>query len=164
MRSLVFSQNRMLQVYGSQFCCECNLCTLLACPEVLDPKNVCVQNKMEMREAKISYPEPVPNRGVHSMREGRQTPLTRLMRKLDLTQFENKGPLSHYLYEAERVVLPLRQHIGAPAVPQVKPGDRIQAGDIVADVEETQLGVPIHASLSGVVNSVTDTSIEIVQG
>ncbi|MEZ6190475.1 MAG: hypothetical protein R3C45_04200 [Phycisphaerales bacterium] len=28
-------------VVGTDFCCECNLCTMIACPEDLDPKNVC---------------------------------------------------------------------------------------------------------------------------
>ena len=97
MRSLGFSEDKLSHVLGTQFCCECNLCSLLSCPECLDPKNVCSENKRWMRDNKISYPQPVPNRGVHSMREGRKTPVSRLMGKLDLRRFTNKGPL----FEAE---------------------------------------------------------------
>ena len=37
-------------IAGTLFCCECNLCTLFACPEDLDPKNVCVAAKPVARE------------------------------------------------------------------------------------------------------------------
>ena len=29
----------------AQYCCECNICSLIACPEQLDPKNICVDAK-----------------------------------------------------------------------------------------------------------------------
>ena len=37
------------------YCCECNLCTLYACPEDLDPKTVCVQNKPLARERGLTF-------------------------------------------------------------------------------------------------------------
>ncbi len=45
MRSLGFNRVGEANVVGTQFCCECNLCSLYSCPEDLDPKNVCTQNK-----------------------------------------------------------------------------------------------------------------------
>jgi Na+-translocating ferredoxin:NAD+ oxidoreductase RnfC subunit len=164
MRTLGFSENKVEQALGSQFCCECNLCTLLACPENLDPKNVCVQNKAWMRENKMTYPAPVPNRGIHGFRDGRKTPVSRLIRKLDLHSFVNKGPLLEAFYQADRVVLPMRQHVGAPAVPAVSVGAVVRVGERIATVPEAQLGVPIHASIDGVVKTVTDSFIEIVRG
>jgi hypothetical protein len=37
----------------------------------------------------------------------------------------------------------------------------VRAGDVIADVEQDQLGCPAHASIDGVVRSVGETSIEI---
>ena len=45
MRSLEFNLVGEANVVGTSFCCECNLCSLYSCPEDLDPKNVCTQNK-----------------------------------------------------------------------------------------------------------------------
>ncbi len=164
MRSLGFSHEKMSLVIGTHFCCECNLCSLIACPEDLDPKNVCVQNKRQLREEKTFYPEEIPHRSVHGMFEGRRTPVSRLIVKLGLKQFENIGPLTEINFDPERVVIPLRQHVGVPASAIVSKGSRVQVGDVIASVPDDQLGVPIHASISGVVGEVSDSSVEIYRG
>jgi Na+-translocating ferredoxin:NAD+ oxidoreductase RnfC subunit len=161
MRALGFSHEKMSLVVGTHFCCECNLCSLIACPEDLDPKNVCVQNKQELRAQKIMYPEDAPVRPPHGMLDGRRTPVSRLIVKLGLKHFENRGPLVSISLNPERVVILLKQHVGAPATAVVKMGDRVQEGDVIATVPENQLGVPLHASMAGMVNDVTDAFVEI---
>ena len=52
MRSLEFNLVGESNVVGTQFCCECNLCSLYSCPEDLDPKNVCTQNKRRLAKEK----------------------------------------------------------------------------------------------------------------
>ncbi len=52
MRSLGFNLVGEANVIGTAFCCECNLCSLYACPEDLDPRNVCVQNKRRLASAR----------------------------------------------------------------------------------------------------------------
>ncbi len=47
-----------------------------------------------------------------------------------------------------RVVLPLSQHIGAPARPVVKKGDEVLAGQVLAEAGGF-VSVPIHAPVSG---------------
>jgi len=49
MQSLGFSPSPAEIIAGTLYCCECNLCSLYACPEDLDPKNVCVQSKPAAR-------------------------------------------------------------------------------------------------------------------
>ena len=51
---------------------------------------------------------------------------------------------------ADEVVLPLRQHAGKPALPVVRPGDRVQRGDVVAEADGF-ISSPVHASAAGVV-------------
>lgn len=48
----------------------------------------------------------------------------------------------------QRVVLPLHMHIGAPAVPIVKVGDRVLRGQTIAK-PEGYVSAPVHASISG---------------
>ncbi len=48
MRSLEFNLIGEANVIGTAYCCECNLCSLYSCPEDLDPKNVCAQNKRRL--------------------------------------------------------------------------------------------------------------------
>ena len=50
----------------------------------------------------------------------------------------------------EEVVLPLRQHAGAPAKLVVKKGDRVIRGDVIATAAGF-VSAPVHASASGVV-------------
>ena len=54
----------------------------------------------------------------------------------------------------ERVVLPLSQHIGAPAKPIVQSGDHVQVGQLVAEAGGG-FSAAIHATISGEVKPVT---------
>ncbi len=56
-------------------------------------------------------------------------------------------------------VIPLRQHIGAPCVPNVKNGEKVFRGQCIA--EPNGLGARIHASVSGTIARVTEEAIEI---
>jgi Na+-translocating ferredoxin:NAD+ oxidoreductase RnfC subunit len=154
MRSLGYSMVGEANVIGTQFCCECNLCSMMSCPEDLDPKNVCSQNKRRlMAEGRKWEVEANPVRAQLHM-DNRRVPIGRLIRKLGLFDFVNKGPLSEATCPAKRVVLCLKQHVGAPAEPTVKAGDRVKPGDVVARPAAGKLGAVIHASISGIVKSV----------
>jgi Na+-translocating ferredoxin:NAD+ oxidoreductase RnfC subunit len=150
MRSLGFVENREPTVIGSQFCCECNLCTMIACPEDLDPKNVCTHNKRRLAaEGRKWSVDANPDRARLHL-DDRRVPIARLIRKLGLSQFTNDGPLKEPGYRPARVVLPLKQHAGAPAEPVVSSGTRVRAGDVVARPAKDALGAVIHASIDGV--------------
>ncbi len=56
---------------------------------------------------------------------------------------------------------PLKQGIGAPAVPSVVKGDDVVRGQLIAYPEEGKLGTAIYASVSGTVTEVTDTAITV---
>ena len=58
-----------------------------------------------------------------------------------------------------KVVLPLRQHVGAPCKPIVEAGDEVKRGQLIA--EPTGLGANIHASVTGSVSFVVENKIEI---
>ena len=53
----------------------------------------------------------------------------------------------------ERMFFSLAQHIGAPAKPVVAPGDRVRAGDLLAEAGGF-VSAPVHSSVSGVVKGI----------
>lgn len=55
----------------------------------------------------------------------------------------------------------LSQGIGAPSVPVVGAGDRVRRGQLIASCPEGKLGSNLHASVSGVVEEVTETAVRI---
>lgn len=54
----------------------------------------------------------------------------------------------------ETVELPMCQHVGIPAVPCVKPGDRVMTGQTVGEAAPAGLSVPVHSGISGTVAAV----------
>ncbi|MES2825978.1 MAG: electron transport complex subunit RsxC [Pseudomonadota bacterium] len=53
-----------------------------------------------------------------------------------------------------QLFIPLNQHIGAPAKPMVKPGERVLAGQLIAAADGT-FSANVHASSSGMVSAIT---------
>ena len=58
----------------------------------------------------------------------------------------------------KRLTLPLNQHIGEPAEPVVKPGDKVLKGQMIARVS-AYVSAPIHAPSSGTVVEVAEKPI-----
>jgi electron transport complex protein RnfC len=56
------------------------------------------------------------------------------------------------------LVLPLGQHIGAPAVPVVEPGERVLKGQLIAEAAGF-VSVPLHAPTSGTVTAVAERQV-----
>jgi len=161
MRGLEFNMVGESMVLGSQFCCECNLCSLYACPEDLFPKDACADNKRMMRTEGLQHPATGrTDVRAHSMQEYRHVPVSSLIKKLGLSGFRNLGPLREVAWDLERVRIPLKQHVGAPAVAVVRPGQRVEEGQEIGAAPDG-LGVAVHASMAGRVESVDD---EVVIG
>jgi electron transport complex protein RnfC len=57
-----------------------------------------------------------------------------------------------------RYVVPLRQHIGAPAEPVVRAGDRVLRGQVIG-AAAGRLSAAVHAPTSGIVSAVEDRPI-----
>jgi Na+-translocating ferredoxin:NAD+ oxidoreductase RnfC subunit len=159
MQSLGFTGAKERMIAGTLYCCECNLCSLFSCPEDLDPKSVCVSAKPVARERKLFFAGRAEDLRPHPLADQRRIPTHRLMAKLGLTGFRNVGPLEERPFAPRQVVLPLKQHAGAPAQPAVRAGERVQVGDLVAAPAAGALGARIHASISG---TVRDTDGRIV--
>jgi Na+-translocating ferredoxin:NAD+ oxidoreductase RnfC subunit len=156
MRSLGFSSAADAMVAGTLYCCECNLCTMFACPEDLDPRAACIQSKPVARERGLTFKGSPDSITPHPMAEFRRVPMRRLIAKLGLGEFNNTGPLTEHAFAPRKVKVLLKQHAGAPAVPVVKSGDRVRVGDLLAVPDMGKLGARVHASIDGVVTVTSD--------
>jgi Na+-translocating ferredoxin:NAD+ oxidoreductase RnfC subunit len=148
----------------AQYCCECNVCSLVACPEQLDPKSICVDAKALLRENKMGRTEAELQqlfRPAHPARQGREIPIATLYQRLGLIPYDRKAEFVERNWEPRVVRIPLDTHIGQPAQPIVKVGDVVKCGDMIAQVDEHQLGCPVHSSINGQVSAVGPTNIEI---
>ena len=169
MRSLGFNLVGEANVRGTAYCCECNLCSLYSCPEDLDPKNVCTQNKRRLAAEGAAWRDPPFNQRRPELHlEDRKAPMRRLMQKLGLTGFDNVGPLVDADVAAERVGIKLKQHVGAPCEPAVEVGAKVAEGDVVGRPPvidgKPALGAAVHASIAGRVAAIDDGIVWIERG
>ncbi len=58
-----------------------------------------------------------------------------------------------------KLVLPLRQHVGAPCTPVVQVGDEVKRGQLIA--KPAGLGANIHASANGKIVEINENEIAI---
>jgi Na+-translocating ferredoxin:NAD+ oxidoreductase RnfC subunit len=79
-----------------------------------------------------------------------------LLQRLGVAAFDAEAPWQPVEAEPRRVDIPLKQHAGQPATPVVRVGDRVRAGDLLADVASDELGAPVHASIDGRVTAVAE--------
>nr|WP_321465988.1 4Fe-4S dicluster domain-containing protein [uncultured Desulfobulbus sp.] len=163
MRSLVFhtagAGEKEIQTHAL-YCCQCNLCTFVSCPEGLYPSQVCINHRAAALAAKLQYKGELATEG-HPLAGYRKTPSKRLKRMLQLDIFPDSGELDDHRFAPRELRLLLRQHIGAPATPVVAVGDMVAPGQVVATVGEA-LGCDIHAPLAGQVSVVDESSITFV--
>ncbi len=139
-------------------CCECNLCTVYACPEGLDPAGAVKIEKRITREQglKIQAMESKP----HPMQEYRKVSTHKLMQRLDVLKFKDEGPLMDLNIQPNVVRIPLNEHIGAPAQPLVSEGSRVKKYDLIAKANG-KVSANMHASINGVIKQLTNTEIII---
>jgi Na+-translocating ferredoxin:NAD+ oxidoreductase RnfC subunit len=146
-----------------ELCCACGLCTLYACPEDLFPKEACDQAKRDRRAADLKYVQAKPVR-VHPLKEDRRVPLMMLRRRLKVEQYETETPFDPVEFTPDVARIKLAQHVGKPASPVVKAGERVRRGQVIGRVGAKDLGVDIHSSIDGTVAEVTDKHIEVRNG
>jgi Na+-translocating ferredoxin:NAD+ oxidoreductase RnfC subunit len=161
MRSLGFvGTSREYWSEWAAACCECNLCSLYACPEDLDPKNICTWSKREVLSGGYRFPEP-REVTVHPMAESRKVPLPKLIMRLGLAEYDRPAPLAAWPDGVSTLNVRLDQHRGTPARPAVTTGAVVSQGQKIADVADSELGCPVHAPRSGTVASVDEERIVI---
>ena len=162
MRSLMFTPTgESKPEMHAMACCECNLCTLISCPEGLYPGSVSGLSKRFAGSSGMKFDaDQFSSTGPHPLIEYRRTPTSKIKRVLDLKRFGEEGPLTDFTPVPGLLKVPLRQHIGKPAEPIVGVGDRVKGGEKIATVGK-DLGSEIHAPMTGQVVGVDEHTIDI---
>lgn len=68
----------------------------------------------------------------------------------------SRGSLIKVLPLPQKAIIPLSQHIGAPAVPIVQRGDKVKVGQVIA-TSQGFVSTNIHSSVSGVIEKIDAT-------
>lgn len=165
MRALHNGDLRSREIEAMAFlCCQCEVCSAYACPLGLSPCEVFAEFKG--RNAAEGVKNPYRDRPTDSREAYRwsRVPKGRLTQRLDLEAYV--GPpvgVPEDIPEPWEVVIPLMQHLGAPALPQVRPGDWVRAGDCIGDIPQGSLGARVHASIDGAVKAVSRDHVRIAR-
>lgn len=145
---------------NTMFCSSCGLCENYSCMQGLSPRSLISDYKSGLRAKGVKASENVEATSVDEARQFRKVPMERLMARLDLTRYNNPAPLVEKELPIKRVKLLLSQHIGASAVPNVKKGDVVERGQMLATPAEG-LSVAVHASIDGKIIEVTEKYVII---
>lgn len=57
-----------------------------------------------------------------------------------------------------QLIIPIQQHIGAPAEPVVSVGDKVKKGQVIAEMQAT-VSAPVHAPTSGTISAIEDRPV-----
>jgi Na+-translocating ferredoxin:NAD+ oxidoreductase RnfC subunit len=71
-------------------------------------------------------------------------------------KYEHEAKISSQSPRVAKVYIPLKQHIGAPAIPTVAVEDKVVKGDLIGKIPDGSLGATIHASINGIVTQIKD--------
>ncbi len=144
------------------YCVSCGVCELYACPQGLSPRNLITEFKQKMAQNGVK-PKALsqPAEEISPARDMRRVPMNRLKQRLSLNNYDVDAPLNDKFKNPPKLKVMLSQHIGAPAVANVKKGDKVAENAVIATATENALSLPVHAPLAGTVKEVTDKFVVI---
>ena len=142
----------------ASLCCSCGVCAEVCCQDI-SPKDVILNLKKILAKNKIKF---VADKDypVNPDRPYRMIKSSKWKDMLGVLKFDAIPTYIPKKLTAQRVEIPTSQHIGAPSVPCVNVGDRVNEGDMIATAGQG-LSVPQYASISGKVVSCDPTKIVI---
>ncbi len=146
----------------STLCCGCGVCTVIGCQQMLNPQEIAMRAKEELAKKGYRRTESIKPDAPRPEREGRLVPSETLIDRLGIRKYVKDKVERRYIdFYPDTVYIPMSQHIGKPASAIVKVGDEVKKGQMIAKTDENALGTSIHASIDGVVKSVSEKEIVI---
>ena len=169
MRKLAFCENPEElvsdhDVQQAMICSECGLCENYACPMGIYPRQVNIYMKGLLRRHGFRYEKPAEPLHQLPEREYRRVSSRRIAARLGVDAYYDFKIDECRELHPESVKIPLSQHIGAPCIPVVVPGQKVSEGELLGQVPEHSLGAPIHAGIDGTISQVTEQFIVIKAG
>jgi Na+-translocating ferredoxin:NAD+ oxidoreductase RnfC subunit len=146
---------------SAMLCMECGVCELYACPMGLNPRRIQQAQKAALRargEKPVFVLKDAPALAAYH-----QAPSGRVLARIHAAQYDIPVPEEAVAVDAPFVCIPMKQHIGVPAVPCVAAGDRVAQGDVIGRMAEGVLGADVHASICGTVER-ADENVVVIRG
>ncbi|MDD6484575.1 MAG: SLBB domain-containing protein [Clostridiales bacterium] len=146
----------------SALCCGCGICTTIACQQGLDPQKISMEIKGSLGKHGLRRQNNKAPEKVRDERASRLVSSAVLIDRLGIRKYVKPSVKREYIaFEPKEVYIQLSQHVGKPASPTVKAGDKVSAGQIVAQTAYEDLGTTMHSSIDGTVKAVTDRFVII---
>lgn len=162
MRKIGFKAQEIDESFADAYlCCECGICVFYACPMNLAPLKVIQFIKSELIRKKIKSTKLNQKPQPSSIYNHKRIPTGKLVKRLNLEEYERKAYLVAQRYEPDKVRIPLLQHIGIKPVPIKKVGTKVNKGELIADISDGEISAKIHSSITGEITNITDDFIEI---
>jgi hypothetical protein len=112
--------------------------------------------KAELGKAGIRYQAPEQHWSASFLRDGRKAPSEKIAARAGVRKYYNYEIQDIINASVSTVEIPLKMHIGAPAVATVAVGDYVRLGQCIAQPPEGALGARIHASIAGRIVAIDD--------
>ncbi len=146
-------------VLSATLCCGCGICETLACCQGISPKAVIDQYKILLAKNKMRYVSKTENLPSPE-REYRMVPSDRWATVLGVAKYDKLPVYKGEDVNFDRLEIYLRQHIGAPSVPCVAEGQRVEQGQKIAESADG-LSLPQYTAIGGVVSAIDHEKIII---
>ena len=144
-------------ILNTAYCSQCKLCEMYACQQGISPGTLIGTVKDELRIKGVKPPQNPKFNGVDGHREFKKVPMDRLIARLGVKEYDVDAPIKDIKPSNKEFKIALSQHIGQPAKPLVKKGDKVEALQKIASCEG--LGAEIHSPIKAIVKEVTDKFI-----
>jgi Na+-translocating ferredoxin:NAD+ oxidoreductase RnfC subunit len=162
MRNVAAGVAEDLQAYtGAYLCSECGLCATYSCVMNLDPCAMNVELKALLGKAGIRRPTQPRETTARVFGDIRHVPALRLIARLGLSPYDLPATSGVFAEPLPMVSIPLRQHVGAPALACVKAGDPVTVGQLIGEIPPDKLAANVHSSVRGQVREVTAEAVLI---
>lgn len=158
MRHLAYTPGMTGEILSDALICSgCGICEKFACPMMLSPREINMAVKEKLIKEGVKRKSYADQHQISSFFNTRKVPTNRLMERLGVTSYDLPLPFYEDKIRSKEVRIPTLQHIGDPALPVVKVGDKVRKGDLIGEIPQGKLGARVHASIDGTVTRVEDT-------
>jgi len=136
-------------VRAAQYCCECGVCELYACPMQLNPRRINALIKQACWQQNLRTEKGEADLQPRDYRNERRIPTQKAAIRAGVGKWYQTEPAVFLKAKPSEVCIALNSHIGAPAKPVVAAGEHVALGQRIAKTPEGKLGVDYHASIAG---------------
>ena len=162
MRAICYSLDSLnTSITSAIDCGECGVCDSFVCKMGISPRLICRQIKAHLQAMGWERPSNGEARGVRDDYVARHISIDELVARLGVGVYVAATDLHAILYadaepsfQPQSITVPLLQHIGAPSLPAVAPGDPVEPDQMIGEIPEDKLGARVHAAIGGTVTGV----------